>query len=254
MDDITDLLQLAKEVAVSASKKLDSGRSDILKEHKFSQSVTREVKALADSMMDDFIIERLVATGIPILSEESGELQGTAETDLKFVVDPLDGTVNFVRGLGECAVSIALYRNDSPVFGVLATHPARKLAWGGRGLGAYLNDTPIEVSAVTESSKGVLCTGFPSRFNFENGASFSAYIKQFSCFSKIRMLGAASLSLLKVAEGAAEAYMENDIMLWDVAAGLAIVEGAGGIFSVSPGSATNSLNVCALNGKIRWPQ
>jgi myo-inositol-1(or 4)-monophosphatase len=153
--------------------------------------------------------------------------------------------------LGPCAVSIALCRDSIPVFGVIGEYPSRKVAWGGRSLGAVVQGHPIRVSTVADKSKAVLCTGFPSRFDF-SAASAAAFVGMISSYGKVRMQGAASLSLLQVAKGAADAYIEQDIMIWDVAAGLALVEGAGGQVSVSPGRHNNSLNVVANNGLLQF--
>ncbi len=246
-DDIDDLLTLSKDIARSACQKL----GDMHKDYEYSVRVPREMKAVADRALDEEIIGRLKVTSLPILSEEKGEVAGETETGLRFVVDPLDGTVNFIRGLGPSAVSIALYKENDPVFGVLCLYPFGQLAWGGKGLGAFVDEEPIKVSSISDTAKGVLCTGFPSRFQFDDVDGSLHFIQELSHYSKVRMLGAASISLLRVAEGAAEAYMEREIMLWDVAAGLAIVEGAGGSLSISSGNSVNSLNVIASNGVVK---
>ena len=97
----------------------------------------------------------------------------------------------------------------------------------------------------------VLCSGFPSRFKFSLD-NIKIYNSLFKKFGKIRMLGAASISLLQVAKGSADAYSENDIMLWDVGAGLAIVEGAGGSIKMIKGNIKNSIKVSASNGIIKF--
>ncbi len=246
VDDVNELLILSKEIARSACQKL----SDMQRDYEYSVHIPREMKAAADRILDEEIVGRLKATGLPILSEENGEVAGKLDSGLRFVVDPLDGTVNFVRNLGPSAVSIALYKENNPVFGVLCLYPSGQLAWGGKGMGAFVDDKLIKVSSISDAAKGVLCTGFPSRFQFEDVDGSVQFIQELSHYSKVRMLGAASISLLRVAEGAAEVYMEREIMLWDVAAGLAIVEGAGGALSVLPGNSVNSLNVIASNGVV----
>ncbi|AGF78982.1 inositol monophosphatase/fructose-1,6-bisphosphatase family protein [Desulfocapsa sulfexigens DSM 10523] len=205
------------------------------------------MKATADQLLEHEILTHLEPLGLPILSEEFGEKDGRFESDYKFIVDPLDGTVNFVRGLGPAAVSIAFYKNNDPVFGVLGLYPSCSLAWGGKNLGAFIDGKPIQVSSISNPVQAVLCTGIPSRFQFNKKES-SLLIKTISRYGKVRMLGAASMSLLQVAQGTAEVYTERGIMLWDVAAGLAIVEGAGGVFDVGPGENPNTLNVVASNG------
>jgi myo-inositol-1(or 4)-monophosphatase len=208
------------------------------------------MKSSVDKIIEETIIENLLPTGITVLSEESGEFRCNSESSLRFVVDPLDGTVNFVRGLGPCSISIALCDNDKPIFGVLAIYPSGDFAWGGIGKGAFLNKRPIHVSKITDPFQTVLCTGFPSRYSFEDHNSVKKHVRMMSHFGKVRMLGSASNSLLQVAKGAAEVYSEKEIMLWDVAAGLAILEGAGGEFDINFGKDENAVNVSATNGLI----
>ena len=95
-----------------------------------------------------------------------------------------------------------------------------------------------------------MCTGFPARFDFANESSPQDFWDRVKAFSKIRMSGSAAASLLYVARGSAEMYVELEIMLWDVAAGIAIIEGAGGEVIYTPGKITYALDVCASNGYI----
>ena len=183
------------------------------------------------------------------MSEEAGQVVSGSRDELRWVVDPLDGTVNFMRGLAPCSVSLALCRGDDPVLGVVGEFPSGKLAWGGVGQGAFWADMPIRVSAVADRQQAVICTGFPSRFEFDDqGVHWIA--TTLTPYAKVRMLGAASLSLIHVAKGAAEVYSERDIMIWDVAAGLAIVEGAGGSFAMTKARHPDSFDVFASNGLI----
>jgi myo-inositol-1(or 4)-monophosphatase len=249
LPDIKELLDLTKRTVQSSCKLLCESQQENIRSHSYLKSLPREMKAKADQLLEHEILSCLEPVGLPILSEEFGEKEGTVESDFRFIVDPLDGTVNFVRGLGPAAVSIALYKGNTPVFGVLGLYPSGSLAWGGKGFGAFLDDKAIRVSTVSNPVQGVLCTGIPSRFQYNEKQS-SLLIDTISRFGKVRMLGAASISLLQVALGAAEVYTEQGIMLWDVAAGLALVEGAGGVLESSPGEIPNTLNVVASNGLI----
>ena len=241
MHEINDLLDLARNTARSACQLLRDSQQKDIRSHSYMEALPREMKAEADQALEKVILTSLEPVGLPILSEEFGEKNGSDESGMKFIVDPLDGTVNFVRGLGLASVSIALYKDNRPVFGVLGIYPTGSLAWGGKGLGAFLDDKPINVSTVSNPVQGVLCTGIPSRFQFSEKES-SLLLQTMSTFGKVRMLGAASISLLQVAQGAAEVYTERDIMLWDVAAGLALVEGAGGTLNVERGQSPGTLN------------
>lgn len=247
-DEHDHLLTIAQDTARKAMHALTTVDIDS-SAYKFADDLPREMKSTADYGLEEIILDCLKPTGLPILSEEAGELGRFDNDGLRWVVDPLDGTVNFIRKLASCAVSIALYRGDTPVFGVIGEYPSCRLAWGGRSFGAFIEGSPIHVSAVKEKSQAILCTGFPSRFDF-HGESTMAFMELAAVYGKVRMLGAASLSLLQVARGAADAYAEQDIMIWDVAAGLALIEGAGGSVSVSPGCYQHSRNVFASNGLL----
>jgi myo-inositol-1(or 4)-monophosphatase len=249
MTEYEQLLVTAQEAARKALQALRILATAEGKSYQHVADLPREIKSIADYGVEQVILDCLSPSNLPILSEEAGAVSGASEDGLRWVVDPLDGTVNFVRGLAPCAVSVALWRWDRPVFGVLAEYPSGAMAWGGRSLGAYIDGIPVHVSAIQQKAQSVLCTGFPSRFDFE-GAPERAFWDNARAFGKVRMMGAASLSLLHVARGAADAYTEQDIMIWDVAAGLALVEGAGGYISVSPGRHAHSHNIFASNGLI----
>jgi len=248
--EILNLLELSKETSsIALDKLVEMDRGDE-KCYSFDKNIPREVKAKSDTVIEKIILDKLIPTGIDILSEEAGMLVGDNNSSLKFIIDPIDGTVNFVRGIAECSVCIALFDGYKPLFGVIASYPSGKIAWGGKGLGSFLDDIKLCVSTVNDPKKGVLCTGFPSRFKFDEQA-FSSQMRFMSGFSKTRMLGAASQSLLQVAKGSAECYSEQNIMLWDVAAGIAIVEGAGGRVKITRSdSYDNPLNVTVDNGYI----
>ena len=242
-------LDLARAVAGEALAALSLARPESTR-FEFVETLPREMKAAIDRVLEDIILKRLLPTGIAVLSEEAGALGECGADDLRWVVDPLDGTVNFIRGLAPCSVSIALCRGDAPIIGVIGEFPSGRIAWGGPALGAFLDQQPLRVSRLTDKSKAVLCTGFPAHFDFSE-PGLAGFARRVGAYSKVRMLGAASLSLLQVAKGAAEAYAEQDIMLWDVAAGLALVQGAGGCTAIKTGRFTHSLEVFASNGHIQ---
>ena len=195
----------------------------------------REVKLLADQVTNDILLKRLKETGLGILSEEAGWIPGTCEGALRWVVDPLDGSLNYLRGIPYCGVSVGLCDGNRPVAGVIYDLCEERLVTGVVGRGAFAEGRPLNVSGVSDPSKAVLSTGFPARMNFGE-EQLAGYIRQIRSFLKIRMLGSAVQSCLNVAAGRMDAYYERDIMLWDVAAGLAIIEAAGGVYDMQPGS------------------
>ena len=227
-----DLLDLSKKAVSLAFKKLIELDKKNIKNYVFSDEIPREVKAEADIVIEKILIDKLALSGLSILSEESGLRKSEVDSNLRFIIDPIDGTVNFIRGIGNCSISVALFDDKTPVFGVLASYPSGIIAWGGKSIGAFIDEKPINVSSIKDAKKGVLCTGFPSRFEFNSKKNLEQ-INLMQSFNKVRMLGCASQSLLQVAQGSVEAYVESSIMIWDVAAGIAIVEGAGGEFRIN---------------------
>ena len=121
------------------------------------------------------------------------------------------------------------------------------LYWGGKSLGSYADGNIIRVSDTFNKSKSSVCTGFPARLNIQLDSEIIEYWQAIKGFSKIRMIGSAAISLVNVARGCSEAYIENNIMIWDVAAGLAIVEGSGGFVSQNKGTLPYSLNIKSAN-------
>lgn len=205
---------------------------------------------MADSVLEKDILEALAPLRLPILSEESGYVAGDNDSQYRFIVDPLDGTFNFVKGLGPSAVSIALWKADAPIFGVIYSIGEQQLFWGGASLAAYGGGRRISVSHTSTQAEAAICTGLPVRFDVSNEAVMRDFGRMIAPFAKVRMLGSAAMSLVAVARGAADAYCEHNIMLWDVAAGLAIVEGAGGAVTVKPSDTNEGYTVCASNGRI----
>jgi myo-inositol-1(or 4)-monophosphatase len=226
--DLNALLELSKSAAARAGARLLDGKTRDDKSYVHSAEHPREIKAVADTVLEKDILQALAPTGLSILSEESGYLPGRQQSKHWFIVDPLDGTFNFVKGLGPSAVSIALWEDQKPLFGVIYSLMERELVWGGAGLGSYVEGRGIAVSKMAERSQASLCTGFPVRFDLTSDRAMQDFWHLVRPYAKVRMLGSAAVSLLHVARGSADVYLEQGIMLWDVAAGLAIVEGAGG--------------------------
>lgn len=249
MNNLESLLSLAKDVVQNSLNKLAESKNK-LEDCSYDLNFSRELKAPIDAILESTLVEGLRITAISILSEESGVINGSISGDYCWVLDPLDGTVNFIRGIGPSGISVALCCRGMPIFGVIGIYPTMQLAWGGKNFGAFIDGAPIKVSPLNDVNKGIICGGFPSRFDYSED-SIGSYLTSIAEFGKVRMLGAASISLIQVASGCAEAYLENEIMIWDVAAGIAIVEGAGGVVKLSPGRFENSRNTFASNGNFQ---
>jgi len=161
-----------------------------------------------------------------ILAEESG-LSG-AVAEYQWIVDPLDGTTNFLHGLPQFAVSIALQRGPELVLAVVLDPLKDELFTAMRGDGAQLNGEPISVSPARDLNECVIGTGIP----FRNEASLDKYVSMLRDISHrtagIRRFGAAALDLAYVACGRFDGFWELDIKPWDMAAGALLIEEAGG--------------------------
>lgn len=192
-----------------------------------------DIKLAADRQSEDLILDVLRPSGIPVLSEERGDT-GTGRDSRKWIVDPLDGTANFWKGIRELVcVSVALWDGDKPVLGVINCFHRQEIYAGIVGEGAWMNGKAIHTSAVSHKKDAVLATGFPVKRDYGKD-SLSSFITKVQDFKKIRMLGTAAIMGAFVADGKVDAYTEEQIMLWDIAASSAIVRAAGGVAEVLP--------------------
>lgn len=250
MSDEAELLAFAKTAVADAAKAIDVRDGASLRQVVGTNFGGRETKLVADAVLEEALLEKFARTGLPVLSEESGLLD-TGRGDRCWVIDPLDGTVNFLRHAGPSAVSVALCRLGRPLFGVLYSLTDHELSWGGAHIGAWCAGRPIGVSTTPDAGQAVVCGGIPTRFACEDGLTVAAYFGRIASFSKVRMLGSAASALLMVAKGETDAYYEEQIMLWDVAGGVAIVEGAGGWSDLSGSDMAAPHVVFASNGLIQ---
>lgn len=191
----------------------------------------KDIKLSSDKNSEKILLQHLQPTGIPILSEECGLVNGS-ESELCWIIDPLDGTANYWKGMRELAcVSVALWENGEPVLGVVYRFDRDELYYGVVGDRAYCNGQVIHTSDVDKTSDAVIATGFPVHRDYGT-ESLTAFIGQVQRFKKVRMLGAAAIMGTLVGAGRIDAYMEDEIMLWDIAAAAAIVKAAGGIVEI----------------------
>ena len=239
-------LSVAGEAARTAGAYLLHSRQndrDIITENE------RDIKIAADGNSESIILNYLREhSAFSIFSEEGGLVE-RKDRSMMWIVDPLDGSLNYSRGIPLCCVSIGLWEENRPVLGVIYDFYRAEFYSGIVGKGAWCNEREIKASDVNRKEKAVLCTGFPVNTDF-SAESLMIFIQKIQQFKKMRLLGSAALSLAYVATGRADAYMENDIMLWDVAAGLAIASGSGCLLKINKGAKQNSLQVAVSNGKL----
>ena len=218
--------ELAKQAAISAGARILEVRRDLIIE-----KAGRDIKHRADLESERIILNLLEKSSpYPILTEESGEIGKLDLTSYFWIIDPLDGTLNFTRGIDFSCVSLSLWHGNEPLLGVINDFNRGEMFSGINGRGAWCNHRAISVSREQNVQQAVLATGFPVNRDFSS-AAIGSFIQHIRGFKKIRLLGSAALSLAYVACGRVDAYTEEDIMFWDVAAGIALVRAASGFVS-----------------------
>ena len=247
--EINKLILIAKNT-VRQSLKILSEQSQTDQSIYFMKNLKREIKASVDQILHQQILISLNKTNIPIVSEEDNKSKIKKKLDEYWIIDPLDGTFNFIRDIGSCSISVAYIKHNRIIFGVVGQFPSKKIFWGGKSLGSFVNNKNIQVSSTNILKNAVLATGFPSRYKF-NQSNLFFFFKLVKKFSKVRMLGAASVSLVKIAEGKIDVYIEKNIMFWDIAAGLAIVEGAGGTYVIKRSKNSLECDIISTNNKLK---
>ncbi len=196
------------------------------------------------------LIEKILAGAfpqIPVLGEEG--ITGDVTAEYRWVIDPIDGTVNYFFGLPHACVSIALQHRAQSVVGVIYDPFTDELWTTTKGAPTRLNGKIVRVSNRSKLSDAVIAIGFSK--NKQNLEISLPHVNRLARrVKKIRILGSAALELAYVASGRLDAYVERTINLWDVAAGSLLVENAGGEFYVRP-APNGKLRMCADNGKLR---
>ena len=176
-----------------------------------------------------------------VLGEEGGA-QGKGGR-FTWVIDPLDGTSNYLRGYPHWCVSIALVENGEPIHGVVFDPLRNDLFTASRGGGAQLNDRKIRVSERRELTGAMLATGFAPRERARAGAQLDCIRELLRDAEDVRRGGSAALDLAYVAAGRVDAYFEAGLQPWDIAAGVLLVREAGGMVSDFRGANTGHLDV-----------
>ena len=161
------------------------------------------------------------------LGEETGEADGEDPTR-RWIVDPLDGTTNFLHGLPHWAVSIALEHKGEVVAGVIFDAAKDELFYAEKGLGAYMNDTRLRVSGRRNMIEAIFATGVPFGGRSTLPATLQDLARLMPVCAGVRRFGSAALDLAYVAAGRYDGYWERGINAWDMAAGLILVKEAGG--------------------------
>jgi len=198
---------------------------------RISQKQVNDFVTEVDHAAEQAIIETLLTAypGHGILAEESGSEHGAKDSEFVWIIDPLDGTTNFIHGLPVYCVSIALAVKGKIEQAVIYDPSRNDLFTATKGRGAYMNDRRIRVSKRTRMQECLISTGFP----FRPGDDFNSYLRMMGEVMQrtagLRRPGAAALDLAYVAAGFTDAFFETGLQPWDVAAGSLLVTEAGGL-------------------------
>ena len=223
MLQLDSCLEIAKSAALMAGKYIKDQQNQDLE---ILLNEGRDIKLQIDVDTENIIKEYIsLHSSFPILAEESGLSEELGK--FYWVVDPLDGTSNFLRKIPISCVSIALMSDIEPILGVIFDFNNNDLYFAHHQSPAYMNDAQLSVSSISLQSDATFVTGIPAKQNYSD-QEFKNMISDFQAWKKIRMIGSAAMAAVYVASGKADAYSENRIFLWDIAAGAAIVKAAGG--------------------------
>ncbi len=226
-----------------------STQLDLLTVHsKSPNDFVTEVDRAAEQAIIEVLRDAFPGHGI--LAEESGE--SGPESEFNWIIDPLDGTTNFIHGFPQYAISIAQTKNGALEHGLVYDPTRNELFTASRGSGAFLNDRRIRVSRRTRLNECLIGTGFPFR-QFDHVDAYLAMFKELTQKTAgIRRPGAAALDLAYVAAGRLDGFWEMGLAPWDMAAGVLLIQEAGGLVSDLAGEANqlSTGNVVAGSPKI----
>jgi myo-inositol-1(or 4)-monophosphatase len=192
--------------------------------------------------------------GYGFLMEESGESHGS-DARHRWIVDPLDGTTNFLHGIPHFAISIALERDGEIVAAVVYDPTRDEMFWAEKGVGAYVNEHRLRVSARRGLGDAVIGTGIPFRGRGDHPSYLAALGAVMPATAGVRRLGAAALDLAYVAAGRFDGFWEFGLAAWDIAAGLLLIREAGGYVSDLTGGhdMLASGDIIAANDHLHLP-
>jgi len=244
------MLKTATNAATEAGKFLRESKGKSLTiEHKSSSiDPVTQIDKEAEAIIVDIIKNNYPDHAI--LAEEGGT--NNSGSEYRWIIDPLDGTVNFTHGLPIYCVSIGVEHNGKMVAGVVYDPNADELYTAERGKGAFLNNKPISVSETDSLIQSILITGFPYDIHDNPDNTVERFVDFLMEAQAIRRLGSAAIDLCYIAAGRGDGFWEAFIQPWDIAAGILLIEEAGGKvtdFTGNPINA-NSPRVLATNGKI----
>ncbi|MCR5874278.1 inositol monophosphatase [Phenylobacterium sp. J426] len=223
------LLKVMSDAARKAARGLNRDFGE-LAELQVAKKAPADFVSAADLKAEQVLFEALTKArpGYSFWGEERGLIEGTDKTHT-WIVDPLDGTTNFLHAIPHFAINIALEREGAGVVAAVTYNPAtNELFWAEKGKGCYVNDKRLRVAARQRLDESVLATGIP----FLGHGQHAKFLKELHQISQrvagVRRFGSAALDLAWVAAGRYDGYWERDLKAWDLAAGVLMVTEAGG--------------------------
>lgn len=243
------LLKVMSDAARKAARGLNRDFGE-LAELQVSRKGAADFVSAADIKAEQSLFESLTKArpGYSFLGEERGLIEGTDKTHT-WIVDPLDGTTNFLHAIPHFAINIALQREGVVVAAVTYNPVTNELFWAEKGKGAFVNDRRLRVAARQRLDEAVLATGIP----FLGHGQHARFLKELHQISQrvagVRRFGAAALDLAWVAAGQMDGFWERDLSAWDLAAGVLLVTEAGGKVTTAEGGEDilAAGSVCAAN-------
>lgn len=241
----TDAARKAGNMMLRSIDRLESIKVNTKSRHDYASEV--------DRTSEDIII-KTIRKSYPdhaIIGEETGAHTGK-DKEICWIIDPLDGTTNYIHGLPHYAISIAIQVKEKIEHGVIYDPIRQEMFIASRGAGSYVNNRRIRVSPQLKMENAILATGFP----FRQRQHFPAYLKSLSAVIEaaedIRRAGSAALDLAYVAAGRVDGFWEIGLSQWDIAAGSILIKEAGGRVSDFKGGEDylNSGNIVAGNPRI----
>jgi myo-inositol-1(or 4)-monophosphatase len=232
------MLNVAIKAARAAGAIINRAALDV-ESVRISQKQINDFVTEVDHASEQAIIETLLTAypGHGIIAEESGSAHGAKDSECVWIIDPLDGTTNFIHGFPVYCVSIALAVRGKVEQAVIYDPSRNDLFTATKGRGAFQNERRIRVSKRTQLKQSLISTGFPYR----TGDNFKSYLNMMGDVMQrtagLRRPGAAALDLAYVAAGYTEAFFETGLSIWDVAAGSLLVTEAGGLIGNFTGEA-----------------
>ena len=247
LDNLDYEIEIAIKAAKASGKLLLENRDELNNETLVS---SKDIKLKADISSENLIKEIILENSTyPILAEESGKSKDDLGETF-WVIDPLDGTANYNRDIPICCISIGLVHSMEPMLGVIYDFNNDDLYVGNclKNV-STLNNKEINVSNIYQKKDGILITGLPHGTDYSDGA-LKKMVTDMQSWKKVRMIGSAAMASCFVASGKADLYEENGIFFWDIVAGAAIVNSAGGSALISNFHENYQVDVIFSNSQI----